>query len=72
MRPSPQRPNPAVRAEPRGIGTRADGEREGVNTMRYRESEIRRIAHVATTDAPAAVATDFSFAISCPPWPTER
>jgi 3-isopropylmalate dehydrogenase len=33
--------------EPRGIATRADGEREGVNTMRYRESEIRRIAHVA-------------------------
>ena len=33
--------------EPRGIGVRADGEREGVNTMRYRESEIRRIAHVA-------------------------
>jgi 3-isopropylmalate dehydrogenase len=33
--------------EPRGIGRRADGEREGVNTMCYRESEIRRIAHVA-------------------------
>ena len=33
--------------EPRGISMRADGEREGVNTMRYRESEIRRIAHVA-------------------------
>jgi 3-isopropylmalate dehydrogenase len=33
--------------EPRGIATLADGEREGVNTMRYRESEIRRIAHVA-------------------------
>jgi 3-isopropylmalate dehydrogenase len=33
--------------EPRGISTLADGEREGVNTMRYRESEIRRIAHVA-------------------------
>ncbi|HEY5635771.1 MAG TPA: 3-isopropylmalate dehydrogenase [Burkholderiales bacterium] len=32
--------------EPRGISTRPDGEREGVNTMRYRESEIRRIAHV--------------------------
>jgi 3-isopropylmalate dehydrogenase len=33
--------------EPRGIATLADGEREGVNTMRYRESEIRRIARVA-------------------------
>ncbi|HEX5093071.1 MAG TPA: 3-isopropylmalate dehydrogenase [Burkholderiales bacterium] len=33
--------------EPRGISTLADGEREGVNTMRYRESEIRRIARVA-------------------------
>jgi 3-isopropylmalate dehydrogenase len=33
--------------EPRGISTIAGGEREGVNTMRYRESEIRRIARVA-------------------------
>jgi 3-isopropylmalate dehydrogenase len=33
--------------EPRGISTVAGGEREGVNTMRYRESEIRRIARVA-------------------------
>ncbi|HXZ50913.1 MAG TPA: 3-isopropylmalate dehydrogenase [Burkholderiales bacterium] len=33
--------------EPRGINTLAGGEREGVNTMRYRESEIRRIARVA-------------------------
>ncbi len=33
--------------EPRGITTLPDGEREGVNTMRYRESEIRRIARVA-------------------------
>jgi len=33
--------------EPRGIAALADGEREGVNTMRYRESEIRRIAKVA-------------------------
>jgi len=33
--------------EPRGISTRVDGEREGINTMRYRESEIRRIAQVA-------------------------
>jgi 3-isopropylmalate dehydrogenase len=33
--------------EPRGISTRPDGEREGVNTMRYCESEIRRIAQVA-------------------------
>ena len=33
--------------EPRGISTLAGGECEGVNTMRYRESEIRRIARVA-------------------------
>jgi 3-isopropylmalate dehydrogenase len=33
--------------EPRGIATLDGGEREGVNTMRYRESEIRRIARVA-------------------------
>jgi 3-isopropylmalate dehydrogenase len=33
--------------EPRGITTLPGGEREGVNTMRYRESEIRRIARVA-------------------------
>jgi 3-isopropylmalate dehydrogenase len=33
--------------EPRGISTLSGGEREGVNTMRYRESEIRRIAEVA-------------------------
>ena len=33
--------------EPRGIFTLAGGEREGINTMRYRESEIRRIAQVA-------------------------
>jgi 3-isopropylmalate dehydrogenase len=33
--------------EPRGIATLAGGEREGVNTMRYRESEVRRIARVA-------------------------
>jgi 3-isopropylmalate dehydrogenase len=33
--------------EPRGISTLADGEREGVNTMRYKESEIRRILRVA-------------------------
>jgi len=33
--------------EPRGISTLPGGEREGLNTMRYRESEIRRIARVA-------------------------
>ena len=32
--------------EPRGINVLPGGEREGVNTMRYRESEIRRIVHV--------------------------
>ena len=34
-------------AEPRGINTTASGEREGINTLRYTETEIRRIAHVA-------------------------
>ncbi len=33
--------------EPRGIETRANGEREGFNTMRYTESEVERIGHVA-------------------------
>jgi len=33
--------------QPRGIHVNADGEREGFNTMRYSESEIRRIGHVA-------------------------
>jgi 3-isopropylmalate dehydrogenase len=32
--------------EPRGISVNADGVREGVNTMRYTEPEIERIAHV--------------------------
>ncbi|TPL55492.1 3-isopropylmalate dehydrogenase [Mesorhizobium sp. B2-4-2] len=32
--------------EPRGISVNAAGEREGINTMRYTESEIERIAHV--------------------------
>jgi 3-isopropylmalate dehydrogenase len=33
--------------QPRGIRTLDNGEREGFDTMRYSESEIRRIAHVA-------------------------
>ena len=33
--------------QPRGIQTNESGEREGINTMRYSETEIRRIAHVA-------------------------
>jgi 3-isopropylmalate dehydrogenase len=33
--------------QPRGIHTNERGEREGINTMRYSESEIKRIAHVA-------------------------
>ncbi len=33
--------------EPRGIAATAAGEREGVNTLRYTETEIRRIAHTA-------------------------
>jgi len=32
---------------PRGIETLEDGERRGFNTLSYRESEIRRIAHLA-------------------------
>jgi 3-isopropylmalate dehydrogenase len=33
--------------QPRGIATLDNGEREGINTMRYSESEIRRIGRVA-------------------------
>ncbi len=33
--------------QPRGIRTTESGEREGFDTMRYTESEIRRIAHAA-------------------------
>ena len=33
--------------QPRGVRVRADGEREGFNTLVYRESEISRIARVA-------------------------
>ncbi|MFL2494817.1 MAG: 3-isopropylmalate dehydrogenase [Porticoccaceae bacterium] len=33
--------------KPRGIRTLVDGEREGYNTYRYKESEIRRIARMA-------------------------
>lgn len=33
--------------EPRGIRTLENGEREGFNTYRYSESEIRRIGHLA-------------------------
>jgi 3-isopropylmalate dehydrogenase len=33
--------------EPRGIQTNENGEREGINTMRYSESEIDRIAEIA-------------------------
>lgn len=33
--------------QPRGISTLENGEREGINTMRYTESEIRRIGRVA-------------------------
>ncbi len=32
--------------QPRGVHTNEQGEREGINTMRYSESEIRRIAKV--------------------------
>jgi 3-isopropylmalate dehydrogenase len=37
----------AYYGEPRGIVRTPAGEREGVNTIRYTESEISRIAHVA-------------------------
>ncbi len=37
--------------EPKGIRRTDDGEREGFDTMRYRESEIRRIARVALAAA---------------------
>ena len=33
--------------QPRGISINKNGEEEGINTMRYTDSEIRRIAHVA-------------------------
>jgi len=33
--------------QPRGISTLDNGEREGINTMRYTESEIRRIGRIA-------------------------
>lgn len=33
--------------QPRGIRTLENGDREGFDTMRYAESEIRRVAHVA-------------------------
>ncbi|MDA1133490.1 MAG: 3-isopropylmalate dehydrogenase [Proteobacteria bacterium] len=33
--------------QPRGISVNENNEREGVNTMRYAESEIERIAHIA-------------------------
>jgi len=37
--------------EPRGIRTLANGEREGFNTMRYSESEVRRIVRAGFTIA---------------------
>ncbi len=37
----------AYYGQPRGIIPTASGEREGINTIRYTESEIERIAHVA-------------------------
>jgi 3-isopropylmalate dehydrogenase len=39
--------------EPRGFATTASGEREAFNTMRYSESEVERIAHVAFRTARA-------------------
>jgi 3-isopropylmalate dehydrogenase len=33
--------------KPRGIETDANGQRHGINTMRYSESEVERIAHAA-------------------------
>ena len=37
--------------QPRGLGQNDAGEREGYNTLRYSESEVRRIARVAFTAA---------------------
>ncbi len=37
--------------QPRGIHTLENGEREGFDTMRYSESEIRRVAHVGFKSA---------------------
>ena len=37
--------------QPRGLGQNEAGEREGYNTLRYSESEVRRIARVAFTAA---------------------
>jgi len=37
--------------EPRGISLNKQGEQEGINTMRYSESEIRRISHIAFNTA---------------------
>lgn len=37
--------------KPRGINVLASGEREGFDTMRYSESEIARVAHVAFSAA---------------------
>jgi 3-isopropylmalate dehydrogenase len=37
--------------QPRGIHTLDNGEREGFDTMRYSESEIRRVAHVVDNAA---------------------
>lgn len=31
--------------EPRGISTDAEGQRRGINTMRYSEAEVQRVAH---------------------------
>lgn len=43
----------AYYGQPRGIVATASGEREGINTIRYTESEIERIAHVAFRTARA-------------------
>ncbi len=43
----------AYYGQPRGIIVTPSGEREGINTMRYSESEIERIAHVAFRTARA-------------------
>lgn len=37
--------------EPRGVSINQDNQREGINTMRYSESEIVRIAHIAFKSA---------------------
>ena len=67
--------------QPRGMRTLENGEREGFDTMRYSESEIRRIAHagfraamkrskkLCSVDKCNVLETSHCGARSCPRWP---